>query len=163
MCFDWSANGHFILFLYYFLSKFYFVQYYYLYKSNSILPLPPRNPASEQNGYAKRATCDIDRELLALWCMPTLLFHKPSNNTANILIIQVSDALVKLQKTPEGSTPRAGYLADLGKPSIQRSPTPLYITPIIPLTYTRQYHSPPQQDGMKQCPRLQPRQQHSNS
>ncbi|KAJ5762413.1 uncharacterized protein N7511_005795 [Penicillium nucicola] len=26
---------------------------------------------------------------------------------------QVSDALIKLQKTPEGSTPRAGYLADL--------------------------------------------------
>ncbi|KAJ5169414.1 Ribonuclease E inhibitor RraA/Dimethylmenaquinone methyltransferase [Penicillium coprophilum] len=27
----------------------------------------------------------------------------------------VSDALIKLQKTPEGSTARAGYLADLGK------------------------------------------------
>ncbi|CAG8904696.1 unnamed protein product [Penicillium egyptiacum] len=40
----------------------------------------------------------------------------------------VSDALIKLQKTPEGSTARAGYLADLGKPSIQIPPKPsIYI------------------------------------
>ncbi|CAG8946781.1 unnamed protein product [Penicillium salamii] len=32
---------------------------------------------------------------------------------SNSLDIQVSDALIKLQKTPEGETPRAGFLADL--------------------------------------------------
>ncbi|CRL29687.1 Ribonuclease E inhibitor RraA/Dimethylmenaquinone methyltransferase [Penicillium camemberti] len=57
--------------------------------------------------------------------------------TENYSPCDVSDALVKLQKTPEGSTPRAGYLADLGKP-----PTPLYITSIIPLTYTHQIAAP---------------------
>ena len=38
------------------------------------------------------------------------------SSTPNNIIFQVSDALIKLQKTPEGSTARAGYLADLGKP-----------------------------------------------
>lgn len=32
---------------------------------------------------------------------------------------QVSDALLKIQKLPEGATPRAGHLADFSKPTIQ--------------------------------------------
>jgi hypothetical protein len=36
-------------------------------------------------------------------------------STSDNLAIQVSDALVKLQKIPEGGTVRGGFLADLGK------------------------------------------------
>lgn len=47
-------------------------------------------------------------------CLPS---HVPMTlfKSANTLPIQVSDALLKLQKVPEGTAPRAGYLADLSK------------------------------------------------
>lgn len=82
-----------------------------------------------RNGVSQGATLHVGRELHSLRC------KRPATQSTQILYerrapysycshgiltystAQVSDALLKLQKVPEGTAPRAGYLADLSKKS----------------------------------------------
>ncbi|CAI7663482.1 unnamed protein product [Penicillium viridicatum] len=67
--------------------------------------------------------------------------------TENYSPCDVSDALIKLQKTPDGSTPRAGYLADLVpfSPTTGRNETmPRIAAPATTFKFLAKDASPPQ-------------------